>query len=106
MSLKNGKKRDNHLSYQGRNRDGKRIQREILSMDKPFVKYVGSSKETKDYKLIDKKILLFTEHKKQSRYWEQYYLYFYGALKNNRFLNKNINGTYFENDDRFIGDGR
>lgn len=101
-ALKNGSKRENHIKFQGRNVKGKRVQKEIIAIDKPFVKYMGSSDNTADYKPVSKRILMFTESMKQSRYWENYYLYKHEVLSNDMFLNKNISGTFFENDDNFI----
>lgn len=101
-ALLNDKKRPNHIRFQNRNVKGKRVKREIVGINKPFANYKGSSDNTSGFVISKKEILMFTETNKQSRYWETFFLFKHHALSDDMFLNKNIAGNYWENDDKFI----
>lgn len=96
--LLNGNKRDNHLAYKGRIKNNKRVSVEIVLVDKPFVKYIGSSEENKGKELIKKEILYFTSNKRTSTYLEVRELMTRKAIEpNSIYNNKNINGLWFDN---------
>ena len=101
-ALKNGNKRDGHIKFQGRNKNGKRIQRELISKDSNWKTYNGSCKDERmvGLKPTDKEIIHlipFEDKCKQSlSYWEEYYLHQEQVLFDDRNLNGNISGRYFK----------
>ncbi len=65
--------------------------------DSPFVKYEGSSEENKDKILLGKEILYQCSNKKTASYIEMSLLVINEVLFNDKYNNKNISGTYFDN---------
>ena len=101
-ALKNGSKRDGHIKFQGRNKNGKRIQRELIAKDSNWRAYTGSCKDVRieDMILVEKEIIHmipFEDKCKQSlSYWEEYYLHTEEVLFDEYNLNANISGRYFK----------
>ena len=65
--------------------------------DVPFMKYKGSSKENDGKTLLSKEILYQSSNKKTSSYIETSLLFFNDVLFTDKYNNKNIAGTHFEN---------
>jgi hypothetical protein len=71
------------------------VRKELKNL--PFVKYVGSSSENTDKVLSKKEILYQSSNKKTASYLEVVLLILNDAIFNDKFTNKNISGTYFDN---------
>ena len=65
--------------------------------DIPFANYEGSSKENDGKTLVSKEILYQTNDKKAASYIEMALLVTNDVLFNDKYNNKNISGTYFDN---------
>lgn len=106
-ALKNGNKRDGHLRFQNRNKNGKRIVREIIAKESNWRTYTSSSKDIGDKQLkpIEKEIIYIVNLedgcKQTLSYMEDYYLFTEEVLFRDNNLNKNIAGRYFAG--RIIG---
>lgn len=64
----------------------------------PFANYEGSSKETEGQVLVRKEILYQCSTKKAATYIETALLFEHEAIFSEEFLNKNILGSFFDND--------
>ena len=65
--------------------------------DIPFIEYKGSSKENEGKTLLSKEILYQTSDKKTASYIEMALLVINEVLFTDKYNNKNISGTYFDN---------
>ena len=63
--------------------------------DKPFAKYIGSSENTKHLTIVSREILEVCSDKINLRYCETKWLFRLDVLVGEKYLNANINGTYF-----------
>lgn len=63
--------------------------------NKPFVNYVGSSKNTIHLTIISKKILAVYDDKINLTYAEQELLMSLDVLRNDKYLNDNIGGKFY-----------
>ena len=97
LSLKNGKKRDNHIEFKNRNKNGKRVCNEITFANKPFTNYVGSSNENKGKEISSKEITHLCRNQRTATYLEAYYLFNNDAIFNSKLNNKNILGKFYDN---------
>lgn len=96
--LLNGKERPNRVDTKNRNKNGKRVTMEVVSVDKPFVNYEGSSEENKGKTISHKEILLMTSSKRTATYLEVRELMRAGAIEpDTEYNNKNINRLWFDN---------
>lgn len=75
---------------------GKKRNRRLL-VNLPFVKYEGSSDEIISEKLILKEIIHQCSNKRTATYIETAWLFEVDAIFNELYLNKNIQGCYFDN---------
>ena len=66
-------------------------------VDLSFVKYAGSSKNTKGLEIVSKEIIEVCSDKINLRYCETKHLFRNDVLCGELYLNDNINGTYFRN---------
>lgn len=100
-SLKSGKPRPNHYKFVNRNRNGKRVKREIIRKESNWRTYLGSCKDTriKDMIVVDceiLKIIPLEDNAKQTlSYWENYYLFTEEVLFDDNNLNGNIQGKWY-----------
>jgi transposase len=65
--------------------------------DSPFIKYEGSSTENEGKTLLSKEILYQSSNKKTASYIEASLLFYNDVLFTDKYNNKNISGTYFDN---------
>lgn len=64
----------------------------------PFIKYVGSSKETEGQIIVKKEILYQCSTKKAATYIEAAILFNENAIFDDDYLNMNISGRFFDSD--------
>lgn len=95
--LKNGNKRPNHIKFQNRNRKGKRVTLEVISINKKFDTYEGSSEENKGKTVSNKLILFQTKDSKASTYLEADLLFRNEVLFTDKYNNKNILSSFYDN---------
>ena len=65
--------------------------------DKPFIKYVGSSENTKNLTIVSREILEVCSTKRALTYTETKYLFSLKVLEDARYLNENILGKFYRN---------
>lgn len=66
--------------------------------DLPFIDYEGSSELTSELTIKSKEILYQTKTKKAATYLESAELFATDAIFENEYVNKNIQGRFFDND--------
>lgn len=93
--LKNGQKRIGHVKFVHHNRDGHRIEREIVRVQSDWLTYTGSCKETEGYSIENRIILELASSQRQLTYLEVKWLFKLEAIENEQFLNSNIGGRFF-----------
>ena len=93
-ALKNGSIRPNAERI-GKNKNGKRVYFDVIYKDSDWLDYEGSF-ET-DLKLVKKEILTICLTKTQLTYTEIEYQFKYNVLRDNHYLNRNINNMFFRN---------
>ena len=102
-ALLNGNKREGHIKFLNRNRNGKRTKREVgRTESKTWRNYTGSCKDTEGFIPISKEILCFANDKRELTYLETKALFARGALSDDKCLNGNILGRFFRGN---IGNG-
>lgn len=95
-ALKNGNKRDNHLKFFNKNKNGKRTKMEMLRKESDWRTYNGSCKDVpQGLEIVSKEILKLCKTKTDLTHWENYYLYTNLVLFNSKCLNRNIGGKIF-----------
>jgi len=72
----------------------KRCRRKLVNL--PFINYEGSSEHTEGLTVDKKEILYQCSSKNAASYLETALLFHYDALFDDKYLNRNINGTYFD----------
>jgi hypothetical protein len=83
---------------------GKKPSKKLVTKESDWKTYYGSSKEVKEYVLqfpkynIIRSVLQLCKTKKELTYWETKYLFQYGVLENDHYLNDNILGKFFRKD--------
>jgi len=92
--LKNGKQRPNSIRI-GKNKNGKRVYFDVITVESNWREYVSSSKILGNRKIVDKEILEFAETKKMLTYLEEKWLFEAEVLTDTNALNDNIGGRYF-----------
>jgi len=70
---------------------------EVVTTNKPFINYEGSSSENKDEVLVSKEILYLSSTKKTATYIEMVLLVEANVPFSENYTNKNISGTFFDN---------
>lgn len=65
--------------------------------NKPFVNYIGSSKNTIGLKIASREILEICSSKRALTYMEAYYLFSLKVLEGEKYLNDNILGKFYRN---------
>jgi len=65
--------------------------------DKPFMKYIGSSENTKHLTIVSREILEVCSTKRALTYTETKYLFSLKVLEDARYLNENILGKFYRN---------
>jgi len=64
--------------------------------NKPYAKYIGSSKNTSGLAIASREIIEVCSNKINLRYCETKWLFREDVLFGEKYLNENINGTYFK----------
>jgi len=96
-ALKDNKKRDNHICFKKRRKNGKLEIYELFKKESDWKTYVGSYKgNLDDLELIEKQILDFAKTKRHLTYLETKMLFKFEVLENNNFLNENILGKFYK----------
>jgi hypothetical protein len=93
--LKNGKVRPDSIYRVGKNKNGKRVQYDVIRKEMPWKRYVGSSKLTGGKTIASKEIIALCPTKRNLTYMEVKAMFYYEAIEDPLFLNENILGRFF-----------
>ncbi len=99
-ALKNGTVRPGALHRVGKNKNGKRVQYDVMKKEMPWKKYIGSSKLTGDKTIASKEIIALCPTKRNLTYMEIKALFFYEAIEDPLFVNDCIMNRFWR--DRII----
>lgn len=93
--LKSGLEREGHVKYICHNKDGRRIEREIVRVQSDWLTYTGSCKETEGHAIENRIMLELASSQRELTYLEAKWLFKLEAIENSRYLNGNILGKFY-----------
>jgi hypothetical protein len=95
--LKNGKKREGHIEFVKRNRNGKRVKRERVRKQSNWKDYTGSFDRDyfEDNSVKYRVVLGLLEEKKAATYLEDKLISKYDAIFREDYRNHNLGGCYY-----------
>jgi hypothetical protein len=79
----------------GYNKNRKRHYKYVKKIESNWREYTGSSKLTKDMKVVSKEILVICEKLVDMTYWEMYYLFAKDVIFNDKYINQSAGKGFY-----------